>query len=496
MFVPVASRKNLYEKALLLMSLLNELVEIISLQRLIQSRSQINENKSLQLYNLIAAGVSDEEIKAQLFSDTKKPTLNLRRAKNRLFNTLIGVLNFTPTEGKTDYKSVYSKCYLNYSAIHRLRAIGAIKTAARLAEKTFKQTSKYQITEINMGLAKILMMYSSATGDNKKLMVYNNELDHYIDLYQLEIKAGVQFFKAVSLFARKKKQSSFDYNQIKELLTEVAGYGMNSLELAQHVMRSKIFLASMRNDLMRLRQYYNEALDYLESLPFKAAPGSYYIFLNKLSPALILLGEYEKAAVNIDRCLSTRRPGGHNWHITLQYKAILAFYTKDYEQVKLIIQLYKKHNTPSSREVEGYWELIIAYAALMNEEDFKIGQFYNKTNSLFTDKSGAFASVLIVQYLLYLKSGNRDVLIDADENIRKYAANYLNTERNKRTYCMIRIIRELSVSKFVQSRFESKASAYIQELNDTPRKLEDLEVEIVPFEVLLGLVKNEFVAID
>ena len=132
----------------------------------------------------------------------------------------------------------------------------------------------------------------------------------------------------------------------------------------------------------------------------------------------------------------------------------------------------------------------------MNEEDFKIGQFYNKTNSLFTDKSGAFASVLIVQYLLYLKSGNRDVLIDADENIRKYAANYLNTERNKRTYCMIRIIRELSVSKFVQSRFESKASAYIQELNDTPRKLEDLEVEIVPFEVLLGLVKNEFVAID
>ena len=475
---------------------LKELINLVSMSTLSRFGKQYVDVEIYDLYASIRDGGSDSELVERFIEKKLNPKSALSRKKNKLKKLLTATLLFSVSKNKKSYNETYSFCYTQYAIIMRLKGLGAVRLAAQKSESLLKLTVQYQFTELNVGLSKFLMMYYSARGYIKKLKVYTNELEFYMNLYQQEAQAGIKFFKAISFFARKKKQSSFDYNQIKELLTEVAGYGMNSLELAQHVMRSKIFLASMRNDLMRLRQYYNEALDYLESLPFKAAPGSYYIFLNKLSPALILLGEYEKAAVNIDRCLSTRRPGGHNWHITLQYKAILAFYTKDYEQVGSIIQLYKKHNTPSSREVEGYWELIIAYAALMNEEDFKIGQFYNKTNSLFTDKSGAFASVLIVQYLLYLKSGNRDVLIDADENIRKYAANYLNTERNKRTYCMIRIIRELSVSKFVQSRFESKASAYIQELNDTPRKLEDLEVEIVPFEVLLGLVKNEFVAID
>ena len=244
---------------------LKELINLVSMSTLSRFGKQYVDVEIYDLYASIRDGGSDSELVERFIEKKLNPKSALSRKKNKLKKLLTATLLFSVSKNKKSYNETYSFCYTQYAIIMRLKGLGAVRLAAQKSESLLKLTVQYQFTELNVGLSKFLMMYYSARGYIKKLKVYTNELEFYMNLYQQEAQAGIKFFKAVSLFARKKKQSSFDYNQIKELLTEVAGYGMNSLELAQHVMRSKIFLASMRNDLMRLRQYYNEALNYLES---------------------------------------------------------------------------------------------------------------------------------------------------------------------------------------------------------------------------------------
>jgi len=160
--------------------------------------------KIYRLYEGIADGVfkNDEEA-AMAILGTDEFDINYKKLKYRLQNRLINTIFFIDLNkpNYNDSQKAYYNSQKSIAAIDILLGKGARKIAIDIAERTLRQTLKFEYTEMSVNLLKKLSRHYGALEKNKKKFdKYTILTKKYLEIFnaetmaeQFHTKLGIQF---------------------------------------------------------------------------------------------------------------------------------------------------------------------------------------------------------------------------------------------------------------------------------------------------------------
>lgn len=105
------------------------------------------------------------------------------------------------------------------------------------------------------------------------------------------------------------------------------------------------------------------------------------------------------------------------------------------------------------------------------------------------DKKGMNINILILQMLIYLRRNDRAAIIDRIEALRTYAYRYLKKDSTtRRSELFFRMLYLLTKSAFDVEEVERRSPGIFRQLQATPRHIAAVDIEVVGYEGLWGLV--------
>ena len=122
--------------------------------------------------------------------------------------------------------------------------------------------------------------------------------------------------------------------------------------------------------------------------------------------------------------------------------------------------------------------------------EFKIGKFLNTTPVFSKDKRGINVSILLMHISYLLQRRDYSSIIDRIDSLNQYAYRYLRKDDSFRSNCMIKMVIQMAKADFNPIRTERYTADMRTELGRV--KLagsgENIEIEIIPFEVLWSIM--------
>ena len=228
----------------------------------------------------------------------------------------------------------------------------------------------------------------------------------------------------------------------------------------------------------------------MNTLSFPVPPRSRRSFHFNRVPANILVGNYPAAQKAIDEVKELTHRHSANWVGVHQFEVILGFYTNDLPKVEAAIQSIK-----GSKAHKIITEETLIYETylffLAGSGHINLGTFLNETIHYAQDKKGMNINILILQVLLLLKRGDRAGIIERAEALRMYAYRYLSKDpTTRRSQIFLRLLFLTVRHSFDWGVIEKQTAKTYAELLATPRHLSTIDIEVVPYEVLWGRVRE------
>lgn len=496
------------------MDSLRELVHIVSKQKVkkieIIGNSTNTKNKMHQLYEGIHSGkfISDDGA-AKMLYDSVPEDSNYKKLKYRLQSRLINTLFFLDTN-KPSYneywRATYS-CQKAQLAVSILLTHNARKPAIDLAKRTLRIAIQYEISDVALELSKNLRRYySSMEGNVKKFNEYNELTNKYVALREAELKAD-EYCQALSLYFVKSnssknevvKEMAIKYEkELKTYTNKMSSFNLNFFAYIVYVMRYEIF-----RDYHNTLKVCREAVDYLESRPFKNRQSFHFLYRELMCH--IQLKQFKEGKLTAEKCLKIfheRDKGSHNWFVTVELFMILSFHARNYQKtielLELVAEPLKSSKThPMIKEKWKIYEAITHYFVMIgkskpsesfekNTKKFRISKFINEVPTISSDKRGHNITILIIQVLFLLYKKQYDTVIDKVEALDAYCYRYLRKDETFRSNCFIKMLLQLPKSGFHKMGVIRRAEKYIKKLQskDAERTTESILIEIVPYEDL------------
>ncbi len=265
--------------------------------------------------------------------------------------------------------------------------------------------------------------------------------------------------------------------------------------LAHHTFFLETAFWMYRGDYPRAIEVCAQAIEQLEKLDtsvshryirtFKLQQASCYLQLNmeeKLQKALAWLSnerlsERDLLAFQELKCKWFLRGG--------DYKSAWKIVQKAFRQTTL---------AKMPKEQQMTWLLLKGYTyfLLLNGSGDRIRpqlDISNLLKQLFVlckNNKVQHSAAIILQILFYLRSGEKDLLVDMIEALDKYIVRYLSAGENLRTRTYMRMLLLLPKNNFCVKTCKRKAANYLKRLEEAPpnRKQPFSEAEIVPYEML------------
>jgi hypothetical protein len=482
------------------MKLLVELISFLA-SREINTIETPRQDSAQSLMDGIGEGSikTREDAESKLFPKTTHQSLYYRRAKNRLIPRLINsILSTNEEKNPNRYDKVLVRCHRARCATHILISKGRRRAATLIAQEYLKTARIYHFTDLIIDFLEVIRDSYTSSGNQNEFKKYQDLLIHYRDIKRLEGLA-MDYHRDMEIKLSISKNPSADAIQLcKEYSNTIKrmALGSGSFKINYCAFSLDAIYYQMIKDYDQLRKNSEEALEYFSSLDFDSNLPK-RAFLSFLIPILIMDNQFTEANQRIDEVLVNITKGSRNWIIFHQYKAIIGFYSKDYQTSLDIVNKTKKFiaNKKLSQEFriyEAFIHLLFISGRIKGDPGkFRLGKFLNEVTTQEKDKKGMNVNVLILQIIFYLYQKEWGKIIDRMEPIQTYRYRHLNEDSSIRNNQFLKLLLLLPKHNFILEPIKAEAQPILKELEETPSNLMNhLDMEIVPYPTLWEITEE------
>ncbi len=452
----------------------------------------VKTGKVNELYELVQAGsiTTLEEGQEAFYAGNPIAADNFNRLRKSLQKTMINTL-FCTAIRPAGYFEKYFEVAKADLACDILWKKGKVGSAAKLAQETLKDAKRFHLSPFVLSLARRLSYHYAAFQPNKKKYQQYQELGkQYRAIVDWENKAE-EYYHELFLELRFFKTISDEFLQkIERVRAELTSAAVDSMHFKFVCFQFDLLLYKLTNAPQAITETCDAAIQYMQTLPFTVPPRSQRSFHFNRVPANILSGDYPAAQKAIDEVKTLTHPHSANWVGVHQFEVILNFYQNNLDQVTEGIKQIRKSKAHRiiAEELKIYQTYLFF---LQGSGNINIGTFLNETVHYSQDKKGMNINILILQVLLLLKRGNRSGIIERAEALRMYAYRYLSKDpTTRRSEIFLRLLFLTVRHSFDWGVIEKQTAKTLAELKQTPRHLSTIDIEVVPYEVLWGGVKE------
>ncbi len=434
------------------------------------------------------------------------------RLKTRLKEILIKAILLQNTNEETEHSRVNELITQYRHAIVSKYLIQQNFThlAIKIAERALVKSLKYHATENVILLIRMLVThYGSGEYDKNKFNKYSAIQEEYLKIHFWEVKAENNFLDL-------QQTQLHSLASPGELTIRKAKKYVDELENINHI-HTYSFLTSKFKVKAAYYEYQKDykALLNLSDITIEKLSAPEYrtnTFLRSINLrkawALIQMGRYDEAIIIGTKDMKSLPSGSLGWYFRAHYILKAQLYKGDYKNAGDLIKLmigdprFSKLG-PNYRELFyttlGYIHLIIdsglagdakKYQKILPE--FKIGKFLNTIPVFSKDKKGINASILLMHVAVLLQRKNYNAIIDRIDSLNQYAYRYLRRDDSFRSNCMIKMVIQMTKADFNPIRTERYTQNLLKQLEQVKiaGSGENIETEIIPYEVLWSIMKR------
>ena len=224
--------------------------------------------------------------------------------------------------------------------------------------------------------------------------------------------------------------------------------------------------------------------------------------------ALIQVGQNKEAITEGKRLMNQLSPGSVQWYRIGHYTLKAQIYSGNYSgAIETITEMIEN---PKFQKLGDYFTEIfmaaLGYIHLLVDSDivdrtkiknlelpeFKLAKFLNTTPVFSKDKRGINVSILLMHIGFLLQRKEYGVIIDKIDSLNQYAYRYLRKDDSFRSNCMIKMVVQMAKADFHPVRTERYTTDLRDQLGNVALSGsgDNIEIEIVPFEVLWQIMKS------
>ncbi|MEP6794047.1 MAG: hypothetical protein ABJB16_06955 [Saprospiraceae bacterium] len=454
--------------------------------------------------------ISDKQAMMAIYGAKKLSTFS--RLKTRLKDILIKVTLLQNSSLENEYSRANESMNQHRSAIAAKFLIQRRITslAIEIAERALIRSIKYDATENIILLIRMLVPHYGTQEYNKdKFRKYLALQEQYLYVHSCEIKAQNYYLELQhsSLYSfapsnestiDKSKRYAADLDKIDNIKTYF---------FLTYKYRVKALNLEYEKDYEALLVLSDQTIRQLSTPKYKSNSFRQSLNLRKAS-ALIQLGRNDEAILLGTKDMKSLPSGSLAWYFIAHYKLKAQLYKGDYKNavdlIKLMIEnpLFSKIGG-NYRELFtatlGYIHLIVDSGLAGDPKklkpslpEFKLGKFLNTIPVFSKDKKGINASILLMHIAFLLQRKNYNAIIDRVDSLKQYAYQYLRKDDTFRSNCMIKMVIQMTKADFNPIRTERYTRDLLKQLEAV--KLagsgENIETEIIPYEVLWNIMKK------
>lgn len=472
------------------MRILRSMASIVNRQQIDIAWHKNDKADQLLQYLMGKTAYEEEDLIEKLYDNNKHGRKYYHQLKRNLRDRVINTF-FSMNPDKKGYWDTYFDVGKKNLACILLWNKGKPQAASTIAKDALRVALKYQCTPYSYSLSRLLADHFAAIDPNPvKYRDHKAISEECKEHLHWEQKAK-GYYHDLALQLRISKSIGEDLIQqarsyVKELQQAPAEM---SWEFEFTKLNVDLFLRKMTNDIPGIIEACQGTKIYFDSLPFNLPNRPNRSIGFNLIPAYIHAGDYEAAQDTINQTKTLLSRSGRNFISVLQYEVILGFHLHDLQLVAQAIQELKKSKLSSRiREELRIYE---TYLAFLSDQAVRMSTFLNDTPKFSMDKKGMNINRVALQILILLQKNDRAGIIDRVEALEMYAYRHLKKDPTTRRSQIFMRLLFLSVRhSFDWGVIEKQTAKTFAELKQTPRHLSTIDIEVVPYEVLWGKVRE------
>ncbi len=466
-----------------------------------------------KLYKITYASgdeLSDSECMISIYG--KKRVSAFSRLKSRLRDVFYHVIILTSTSSisldarSREFLENFRQTLIARSLVQRRSA----KLSTDIIEKSIVKSMRYHVTENVLEQSRMLIAYYNGAMYNKyKLKKYQDIQSQYLEIYKWEIKSENYYldlqrdqFQSLATPTQEMKNKAFRYYSDLKNADGIRSYFFN-----YNKYRIEAAYFEYVKDYRGLLKSSEAALKEFSSPDFRTGNAISTISVRKLW-ALIQVGKNKEAIAEGKILMNQLSPGSVQWYRIGHYTLKAQIFSSDY--VGAILTITEMVENPKFQKLGDYFTEIfmaaLGYIHLLVDSDivdksaiknlelpeFKLAKFLNTTPVFSKDKRGINVSILLMHIGFLLQRKEFGVIIDKIDSLNQYAYRYLRKDDSFRSNCMIKMVVQMAKADFHPVRTERYTSDLREQLGNVALygSGDNIEIEIVPFEVLWQIMKS------
>lgn len=468
--------------------------------------SKRTDSKLLKLYEGITSGKfnSDAEAEKAIYTGSIG-SVAYRKLKSDLKDRLLDAVQQIDTRqpGFSDYQKAYYACHRQWLTVKILAGLNANNAAISLATKLLKVAEKFHLTLISIDITSYLrIQYGLRDENDTRFREVNAAFKKFNELHLAESKAEELYAEIISQYVNVRtvkpglEQAAIDcYEQIAG---EMALFKSYKLQMYGYLLG--LLRYTSVNNFVKALEYCNEAVLFFESLPYEA-PTPLQIFHYQSLLCNIQLRRFPEGKIAANECLRLMVEGSFNWFKYQELYLQLALHSREYAQADSVLEMIFNHERfeflpDNVKELWIIYESYMYYLHLMEKvtmdraTKFNLNYFERKTTIFSRDKGGMNVAILIIRFLIQIKQGQKNKILDEQDSLNQYCYRHLRGENTQRSYKFIKMLLLIPGAQFAPKLVEQKSEVLREQLRELPVRIADQsnEIEIVPYEHLWEMV--------
>lgn len=373
--------------------------------------------------------------------------------------------------------------------------IGSKIGGTKVAIDTIVVAEKNQEFEVVHRLCKELInLYSISQPDTLKYRKYRTKMDEVEKFIQEELQAEKSYFEI-----RHYHNTNQSIVQFPNIITKLNQIKNTNFKFNFFRFSIKSFYYQLTNDHANLVANNKAAYTFFDLVQIETHYITKLNFISDLIPYYISANQFIQAESAVNTCLELPPKGSYNWHRILIYKAILGLYSNkprmSLRAFKTAHALRKRFN---NKTIVEYWHLILGYLVLLEKvgeldrselsEKFKLGKYLNVEEEKRNDIQKA--NLIILELLHLLVDGEHSKYLEKLEKVESFIQSRFRAHPFKRTRHFLRLLKSVVKGNYHVPLVEAHGKRQLKNLAATRKDLtiETIDLEIVPYELLWGLV--------
>jgi len=422
---------------------------------------------------------------------TVKGYSNFKLSYKRLKDKLLEGILYNSFRDLTAVQQKHIAVTKKYSQAKILIKLEQKKAGVKIAEEAISKSEQLGILEIALSLSRELEnFYALQEKSSSKYKYYQNKTTQLKIAFDEEFE--MQKLNNAMLYAiRNKKDMSALYDQLRRMETSALDNTNYRFRLYYHHCINR--MAGKENNHDLLLKNTKIALNFFSSCKTPLPYTTKWIFQINLVPIYINQGNHGLAELTLNACLLLPTAGSINWHLTLQYKAMLGFYSN---KPNIALQAYREaHGSSKKFEhsiIDQRWKIISAYLSFYHKvgkikypKSFRLYRFLNSMPPIKQDREQR-ANLLILEYLHLLADKKLKRFTENTFSIDDKIRTYYNKHTFRRTKYFLRSVRSIVKGNFNRLGAARHAATYQAKMRNLQVSIDlnILDKELVPYEFL------------